>query len=130
MCVNRIEGKAGFGPGRTQVTALLRGDRCRTDAVLAHEARHSQVFDESTRLGVRRLVDLLRRWAGRQRALVATREEVEATAKARYDEIERMVEEGVAWMEQRARERNERIDSPQGYEAELEGMERRCQGSQ
>ena len=126
LCVSRIEGNAGFGSGRMRVAATLRGDRCRTDAVLEHEARHARVFDESTRLGVRRLVDTLRRWAAQQTALVAAGEEVEVAAKARYDEIERMVEEGVAWMERQARARNERIDSPRAYEAVLESMERRC----
>lgn len=34
VCVDRIEGKAGFGPGRQRLDEGLRGDRCRTDAVL------------------------------------------------------------------------------------------------
>ena len=131
LCVDRIEGQAGFGPGRMRVAASLRGDPCRTDAVLAHEIKHSRVFDESTRLGVKRLIETLRRWAERQRTLVATREEVDAAAKARYDEIGRMMEEGVSWIEQRAGARNEQLDSPQRYEGELESMERRCElGSQ
>ena len=129
LCVSRIEGEAGFGPGRMLVTATLRGDQCRTHAVLAHEAKHSRVFEESTRLGVERLVDMLKRWAGQQTARAAMREEVEAAAKARYDEIVWMLQEGVAWIEERARVRNRRIDSPQAYEAELDSMERRCRKS-
>ena len=129
LCVNRVEGKAGFEPGRTRVTDRFRGDRCRTDAVLAHEARHSQVFDESTRSGVRRLVVTLTRWAAGQTVLVAAPETVEAAAQAKYEEIERVMREGVASIEREARARNERIDSPQAYEAEREDMERRCRES-
>ena len=126
LCVRRIEGMAGFEPGRMRVADKLRGDRCRTEAVLAHEERHSRVFGETTRLGVRRLVDSLARWAERQVALEAAPETVDAVARTRYQEIEAIMEEGAAWMESRARVRNERIDSPRAYREELERMERRC----
>ncbi len=126
LCVNRIEGTAGFEPGRMLVAAALQGDRCRTDAVVEHETRHSRAFDESTRLGVTRLVGLLARWARGQSALVAPPETVETAAKARFEEVERLMEEGVAWLEQRARAQNERIDSPEAYEAESRRIESRC----
>ena len=126
LCVSRIEGTAGFEPGRILVASVLRGDRCRTDAVVEHETRHSRAFDESTRHGVARLVDILARWARRQNVLVARPEAVEAAAKKRFVEIERLMRKGVAWIEQRARAQNERIDSPEAYEAERERIERRC----
>ena len=126
LCVNRIAGTAGFEPGRVLVAAALQGDRCRTDAVVDHETRHSRVFDESTRLGVTRLADILARWAGRQRAVVVREGAVEAAAEAMYDEVERLMEQGVAWIERRARTRNEEIDSPEAYEAERKRIERRC----
>ena len=126
LCVNRIEGEAGFEPGRMFVAATLRGDRCRTDAVVEHETRHSRAFEESTRIGVTRLVELLARWARGQTAVIARREMVEAAAAARFDEVERLMEEGVAWLEQRARAQNERIDSPEAYEAERRRIEVRC----
>lgn len=126
LCVERIEGTAGFEPGRIRVAEHLRGDRCRTEAVLAHEERHSQVFDESTRLGVRRLVVSLTRWAEAQVALHATPGTVDAAASVKYREIEALMEEGTDWIESRARVRNERIDGEGAYRAELEDMERRC----
>lgn len=126
LCVDRIEGTAGFEPGRIRVAEHLRGDRCRTEAVLAHEERHSLVFDESTRLGVRRLVVSLTRWAEAQVALHATRGTVDAAASVKYREIEALMEEGTDWIESRARVRNERIDGEGAYRAELEDMERRC----
>ena len=126
LCVDRIEGSAGFEPGRVRVAEHLRGDRCRTEAVLAHEERHSKVFAESTRLGVERLVESLTGWAGEQAALHATPESVDAAANARYREIETLMEEGAAWMESRARVRNERIDAAAASRAEIEDMERRC----
>lgn len=126
LCVDQIEGTAGFEPGRIRVAEHLRGDRCRTEAVLAHEERHSRVFDESTRLGVRRLVDSLTRWAEAQAPLHATPSTVDAAASVKYREIEALMEEGIAWIESRARARNERIDSAGAYRAELEEMERRC----
>ncbi|MCY4450725.1 MAG: hypothetical protein OXC01_02130 [Immundisolibacterales bacterium] len=129
LCVNRVKGKAGFEPGRTRVTDRFRGDACRTDAVLAHEARHSQVFDESTRAGVRTIVIALTRWAAVQTALVATPETVEAAAQTKYAEVEEVMREGVASIEREARTRNERIDNPRAYEAEREEMERRCRES-
>ena len=126
LCVDRIEGTAGFDPASIRVAEHLRGDRCRTEAVIAHEERHSRVFDESTRLGVRRLVDSLTRWAEAQAALHATPSTVDAAASEKYREIEALMEKGVAWIESRARVRNERIDSAGAYRAELEDMERRC----
>ena len=126
LCVDRIEGTAGFEPGRIRVAEHLRGDRCRTEAVLAHEERHSRVFDESTRIGVRRLVDSLTCWAEAQAALHATPGTVDAAASVKYREIEALMEEGIAWIESRARVRNERIDDAEAYRAELEEMERRC----
>ena len=126
LCVDRIEGTAGFEPGRILVAEHLRGDRCRTQAVLAHEERHSRVFAESTRLGVRRLVDSLTRWAREQVALHATPESADAVATTRYREIRALMEEGTAWIERRARARNERIDGAEAYRAEIEDMERRC----
>lgn len=126
LCVDRIEGTAGFGPGRIRVAEHLRGDRCRTQAVLAHEERHSRVFAESTRLGVRRLVDSLTRWAREQTALHATPESADAAASTRYREIRALMEEGTAWIERRARARNERIDGAEAYRTEIEDMERRC----
>lgn len=126
LCINRIEGKAGFEPGRMRVTDRFRGDRCRTDAVLAHEARHSRVFDESTRRGVRKIVLTLTRWAAGQTVLVTTPETVEAASKSKHKEIEGVMREGVASVEREARTRNERIDSPRAYEAAREGMEKRC----
>ena len=124
--MQRIEGKAGFEPGRILVSVALQGDRCRTDAVVEHETRHSRVFDESTRLGVARLVANLARWEQRQNPLVVRPEAVEAAAKARYDEVERLIEEGVAWTERRALGRNDEIDSPGAYEAERNRIEKRC----
>ena len=126
LCVDRIEGTAGFGPARIRVAEHLRGDRCRTEAVLAHEERHSRVFAESTRLGVQRIVDSLTRWAREQVALDATPESADAAASARYREIRTLMEEGTAWIEQRARARNERIDGEEAYRAEIEDMEKRC----
>ena len=126
LCVQCIEGKAGFEPGRILVSVALQGDRCRTDAVVEHESKHSRVFDESTRLGVARLVESLARWAQRQNLLVVRPETVEAAAKARYDEVERLMEEGVAWIERRARVQNEEIDSHEAYEAERIRIEKRC----
>ena len=128
LCVNRIEGEAGFGPSRLWVTDKLRGDRCRTDAVLAHERKHARVFEESTTRGVSRISDTLERWARRQRALTVPSDAYESAAQARHREVRRMMEEGVAWIERRARARNERLDSPQAYEAERERMERMCGG--
>ena len=126
VCVDRIEGEAGFGPARQQVAAILRGDRCRTDAVLAHEALHSRVFEESTRLGTRRLVDRLGEWVRRQDELVVAAGAVDAASDAKRTEIARMMEEGVEWIERRARARNEHIDSPREYEAQRRLMERKC----
>lgn len=126
LCVDRIEGTAGFEPGRIRVSEHLRDDRCRTEAVLAHEERHSRVFAESTRLGVQRLVDSLTRWAREQAALDATPESADAAASARYREIRALMEEGTAWTERHARARNERIDGAGAYQAEIEDMERRC----
>ena len=126
LCVDRIEGTAGFDPARIRVAERLRGDRCRTEAVLAHEERHSRVFAESTRLGVQRLVDSLTRWAWEQAALDATPESAGAAASTRYREIRALMEEGTAWIERRARARNERIDGAGAYRAEIEDMERRC----
>ena len=126
LCVDRIEGTAGFGPGRIRVAEHLRGDRCRTQAVLAHEERHSRVFAESTRHGVQRLVDSLTRWAREQAALRAAPESADAAANTRYREIRALMEEGTAWIERRARARNERIDGAAAYRAENEEMERRC----
>ena len=126
LCVDRIEGTAGFDSARIRVAEHLRGDRCRTEAVLAHERRHSRVFAESTRLGVRRLVDSLTRWARKQVALHATPESVDAAASTRYREIRALMKEGTAWIERRARARNESIDSEEAYRAEIEDMERRC----
>ena len=126
LCVNRIEGTAGFGPARIRVAEHLRDDRCRTEAVVAHEERHSRVFEESTRLGVRRLVDSLTRWAREQVALHATPESVDAAASTRYREIRALMEAGTAWIERRARAHNERIDGAGAYRAEIEEMERRC----
>ena len=126
LCVNRIEGTAGFEPARIRVAEHLRGDRCRTEAVLAHEERHSRVFAESTRLGVQRLVDSLTRWAWEQAALDATPESADAAASTRYREVRVLMEEGTAWIERRARARNERIDGAGAYRAEIEDMERRC----
>ena len=126
MCVDRIEGEAGFGPGRQRVAARLRGDRCRTDAVLAHEAKHSRVFEESTRFGARRLAHRLGDWARQQEELVMPAGRVDTASDARRAEIERMMEEGAAWIERRARVRNEQIDSPGAYETELRLMERIC----
>ena len=126
LCVNRIEGTAGFGPARIRVAEHLRDDRCRTEAVVAHEEQHSRVFEESTRLGVRRLVDSLTRWAREQVALHATPESVDAAASTRYREIRALMEAGTAWIERRARAHNERIDGAGAYRAEIEGMERRC----
>ena len=126
VCVDRIEGKAGFGPGRQRLDEGLRGDRCRTDAVLAHEARHSRVFEESTRRGVKRLTERLVDWARRQDEFVVDAGRVDEASDARYAEIERMMEEGVAWIERRARARNEQIDSPEAYEAERRATERKC----
>ena len=82
FCVSRIEGRAGFEPGRMFVAAALEGDRCRTDAVVEHETRHLHVYDESTRLGVARIIDALAGWAGRQSPRAARPEAVEAGAKA------------------------------------------------
>ena len=126
LCVDRIEGTAGFGPGRIRVSERLRGDQCRTDAVLAHEERHSRVFEESTRLGVRRLVDSLTRWAGGQVALHATPETADAAASVRHREIEALMKEGAVWIEERARTLNEHIDNEGAYRTEIEEMERRC----
>ena len=126
LCVDRIEGTAGFEPARIRVSEHLRDDRCRTEAVLAHEERHSRVFAESTRLGVQRLVDSLTRWAREQAALDATPESAAAAASTRYRKIRALMEEGTAWTERRARARNERIDGAGAYRAELEDMERRC----
>ena len=126
LCVDRIEGTAGFAPALIRVAERLRGDRCRTEAVLAHEERHSQVFAESTRLGVQRLVDSLSRWAREQAALDATPESAEAAASTRYREVRALMEEGSAWIESRARARNEHIDAAGAIEAEIEDMERRC----
>ena len=126
LCVDRIEGTAGFDPARIRVSDHLRGDRCRTEAVLAHEERHSRVFAESTRLGVQRLVDSFTRWAWEQAALDATPESADAAASTRYQEIRALMEEGTAWTERRARARNERIDGVGAYRAEIEEMERRC----
>ena len=126
LCVDRIEGTAGFDSARIQVAEHLRGDRCRTEAVLAHEERHSRVFAESTRLGVERLVDSLTRWAREQVALDATPESADAAASARYREIRALMEEGTGWIERRAVARNERIDDAGAIEAEIEEMERRC----
>lgn len=126
LCVDRIEGTAGFGPGRIRVAEHLRGDRCRTQAVLAHEERHSRVFAESTRLGVKRLVDSLTRWAREQVVLHATPESADAAASTRYREVRALVEEATDWIERRARARNERIDGAEAYRAEIEDMERRC----
>lgn len=126
LCVNRIEGTAGFGPGRIRVAEHLRGDRCRTEAVLAHEERHSAVFAKSTRLGVQRLVDSLTRWAREQTALHATPQTADAVVDARHREIEALMKEGTAWIEQRARARNERIDGAEEYRKDIEDMEQRC----
>ena len=126
LCVDRIEGTAGFDPARIRVSDHLRDDRCRTEAVLAHEERHSRVFAESTRLGVQRLVDSLTRWAREQTVLDATPESADAVASKRYREIRALMEEGTAWTERRARDRNERIDGAGAYRAEIEDMERRC----
>lgn len=126
VCIDRIDGEAGFGPGRQRVVETLRGDRCRTAAVLAHEARHSRVFEESTRLGVKRLTERLVDWARRQDEYVAAAGEVDAASDAGYAEIEQMMEDGVAWIERRARARNEQIDSPEAYETELRLMEKKC----
>ena len=126
LCVDRIEGRAGFGPARIRVAEHLRDNRCRTEGVVAHEERHSRVFGESTRLGVRRLVDSLTRWARKQVAFHATPESVDAAASTRYQEIRALMEEGTAWIERRARARNERIDGEEAYRAEIEDMERRC----
>ena len=112
VCVNRIEGKAGFGPGRQRLVEKLRGDRCRTGAVLAHEAKHSRVFEESTRLGVKRLTERLVDWARRQDGFVVAAGRVDTASDARYAEIEQMMEDGVAWIERRARVRNEQLDTP------------------
>ena len=126
LCVDRIEGTAGFDPARIRVAERLRGDRCRTEAVLAHEERHSRVFDETTRLGVRRLVVSLTRWAWEQAALDATPESADAAASTRYREVRALMEEGTAWIERRAVARNDRIDGAGAIEAEIEDMERRC----
>ena len=126
LCVDRIEGMAGFDAARIRIAEHLRGDRCRTEAVLAHEGRHSRVFDETTRLGVQRLVDSLTRWAREQAALDATPDSADAAASTRYREIRALMEEGTAWIERRARARNERIDGRGAIEAEIEEMERRC----
>lgn len=126
LCVDRIEGTAGFEPARIRVSEHLRDDRCRTEAVLAHEEQHSRVFAESTRLGVQRLVDSLTRWAREQAALDATPESADDAASTRYREIRALMEEGTAWTERRARARNERIDGAGAYRAEIEDMERRC----
>ena len=126
LCVDRIEGTAGFAPGRIRVVERLRGDRCRTAAVLAHEKRHSRVLDETTRSGVQRLVDSLTRWARVQVELHATPESADAAASTRYREVRALMEEGTAWIERRARARNERIDDAGAYRTEFEDMERRC----
>ena len=126
LCVDRIEGTAGFEPARIRVSEHLRGDRCRTQAVLAHEERHSRAFAESTRLGVQRLVDSLTRWARQQVALHATPESADAAASTRYREVRALMEEGTAWIERDAGARNERIDGAGAYRAEIEDMERRC----
>ena len=126
VCVNRIEGKAGFGPGRQRLVESLRGDRCRTGAVLAHEAKHSRVFEESTRLGVRRLTERLVDWARRQDEFVVAAGRVDTASDAGYAEIEQMMEDGVAWIERRARVRNEQLDSPEAYETERRATERKC----
>ena len=126
LCVDRIEGRAGFEPGRIRVVETLRGDRCRTEAVLAHEERHARVFEESTRLGVRKIVESLSRWAGRQLALEASSDTIDAMADTRYREIDAVMKEGVGWIEDRARLRNDRIDSPSAYRSDIESMERRC----
>ena len=126
VCVNRIEGKAGFGPGRQRLVEKLRGDRCRTGAVLAHEAKHSRVFEESTRLGVKRLTERLVDWARRQDGFVVAAGRVDTASDARYAEIEQMMEDGVAWIERRARVRNEQLDTPEAYETERRATERKC----
>ena len=126
LCVDRIEGEAGFGPARQRVAEKLRRDRCRTNAVLAHEARHSRVFAETTRLGVRKLADRLRHWARRQEEVVTAAGELDSATDAQYGDIKRMMEEGVAWIERRARTRNEQIDSPEAYEEEWRITERKC----
>lgn len=104
----------------------LRGDRCRANAVLAHEAKHSRVFEESTRRGVERLANRLVDWSRRQEEFVAAAGEVGMASDARYAEIQRIVEEGIAWIERRAHVRNEQIDSPEAYETERRITERRC----
>ena len=126
LCVDRIKGTAGFDPPRIRIAERLRGDQCRTEAVLAHEERHARVFDETTRLGVRRLVDSLTRWAREQAALDATPESADAAASTRYREIEALMREGTAWIESRAVAHNERIDDTAETGAEIEDMERRC----
>ena len=126
LCVSRIEGRAGFEPGRLLVSASLQGDRCRIDAVVEHEMRHSRVFDESTSIGVETLVDTLARWARRQSPLIVRSESVEAMARTRFDEVEALLEEGVGWLERRARVRNDEIDSPEAYEAERRRIEELC----
>ena len=126
VCVNRIEGKAGFGPGRQRLVEKLRGDRCRTDAVLAHEAKHSRVFEVSTRLGVKRLTERLVDWARRQDEFVVAAGRVDTASDAGYAEIEQMMNEGVAWIERRARVRNEQLDTPEAYETERRATERKC----
>lgn len=126
VCVSRIEGEAGFGPGRQRVVESLRSDRCRTDAVLAHEAKHSRVFEESTRLGVKRLTERLVDWARRQDEFLVAAARVDTATDARYAEIEQIMEEGASWIERWARVRNERIDSPGAYATERRATERRC----
>ena len=126
LCVDRIEGTAGFGPASIRVSEHLRSDACRTEAVVTHEERHSRVFAETTRLGVQRLVDSLTRWSREQAALDATPESVDAAASTRYREIRALMEEGTAWIERRAVARNERIDGAEAVEAEIEDMEKRC----
>ena len=126
VCVDRIEGEAGFGPARQRVTEKLRRDRCRTNAVLAHEARHSRVFEEATRLGVRKLADRLMSWARRQEEVVAAAGELDSATDALYADIERIMEEGVAWIERRAHTRNVQIDSPEAYEKEWRITNRKC----
>lgn len=84
------------------------------------------MFEESTRRGVTRLTKRLVDWARRQVEYVVSAGRVDKASDARYAEIERMMEEGVAWIERRARARNERIDSPEAYEAERRATERKC----
>ena len=127
-CVERVEVEAGYGLGRQWLDAKLADAPCRTEVVLAHEAKHSRVFEESTRLGLKRLVDRLEGWSETQTATVVPRDDAGTVAESTHRDVMRIIEEAVDWIERRADEHNDRIDSPQSYEAEHRRMVSQCAG--